>query len=120
MFVSNLAPEVDEKILYDAFSVFGIISGSPKIVREPDSGEHRGFGFISFTTFEAADQAIEAMNNQFFCNKTITVSYAFKKDTKGERHGSAAERLLAANQGGAMLANYGFSAPGQMAYMGAR
>jgi splicing factor 3B subunit 4 len=28
----------------------------------------------------------------------IKVQYAFKKDTKGERHGTAAERLLAANR----------------------
>lgn len=28
----------------------------------------------------------------------IKVSYAFKKESKGERHGDAAERLLAANR----------------------
>jgi len=38
------------------------------------------------------------MNGQYFHNKVIHVSYAYKKDTKGERHGSAAERLLAANR----------------------
>ena len=36
------------------------------------------------------------MNNQFLMNKAITVQYAFKKDGKGERHGTSAERLLAA------------------------
>ena len=30
------------------------------------------------------------------CFRAIAISYAFKKDSKGERHGSAAERLLAA------------------------
>ena len=30
------------------------------------------------------------------CLRAIAISYAFKKDSKGERHGSAAERLLAA------------------------
>ena len=33
---------------------------------------------------------------QYLCNRAIAISYAFKKDSKGERHGSAAERLLAA------------------------
>lgn len=33
----------------------------------------------------------------FVC-RSITVSYAYKKDTKGERHGTPAERLLAAQQ----------------------
>lgn len=36
------------------------------------------------------------MNNQFLMNKAITVQYAFKKEGKGERHGTPAERLLAA------------------------
>ena len=36
------------------------------------------------------------MNNQFLMNKRITVQYAFKKEGKGERHGTAVERLFAA------------------------
>jgi hypothetical protein len=40
--------------------------------------------------------AVENMNGQFFGGKQITVQYAFKKDGKGERHGTTAERLLAA------------------------
>jgi splicing factor 3B subunit 4 len=40
--------------------------------------------------------AIENMNGQFFGGKQISVQYAFKKDSNGERHGSQAERLLAA------------------------
>lgn len=67
-------------------------------MRDPDSGSSRGFGFVSYDCFEAADAAIDAMNGQFLCNRPISVSYAFKKDTKGERHGTPAERLLAAQQ----------------------
>ena len=32
------------------------------------------------------------------CCRAITVAYAYKKDTKGERHGTPAERLLAEQQ----------------------
>ena len=35
------------------------------------------------------------MSGQFLMNKPVTVGYAFKKDGKGERHGTPAERLLA-------------------------
>eukprot|EP01097_Dermamoeba_algensis_P010539 TRINITY_DN7852_c0_g1_i1.p1 TRINITY_DN7852_c0_g1~~TRINITY_DN7852_c0_g1_i1.p1 ORF type:complete len:299 (-),score=58.86 TRINITY_DN7852_c0_g1_i1:204-1100(-) len=97
LFIGNLDPDVDEKLLYDTFSAFGVIIATPKIMRDPDSGGSRGFGFISFDSFEASDAAIEAMNGQFLCNRPISVSYALKKDSKGERHGSQAERLLAAN-----------------------
>ncbi|KAJ6929979.1 hypothetical protein NC652_013749 [Populus alba x Populus x berolinensis] len=31
-----------------------------------------------------------AMNGHHLCNRQITVSYAYKKDTKGERHGTPA------------------------------
>jgi len=96
LFIGNLSLDVDEKLLFDTFSAFGPITQAPKITRDPDSGGSKGFGFVSYDNFESADAALEAMNGQFLANKPITVSYAFKKDGKGERHGSAAERLLAA------------------------
>ncbi|KAL1494913.1 hypothetical protein ABEB36_010424 [Hypothenemus hampei] len=96
IFIGNLDPEVDEKLLYDTFSAFGVILQTPKIMRDPDTGNSKGFAFINFASFEASDASIEAMNGQYLCNRSISVSYAFKKDSKGERHGSAAERLLAA------------------------
>uniref|UniRef100_A0A914WQK9 Splicing factor 3B subunit 4 n=1 Tax=Plectus sambesii TaxID=2011161 RepID=A0A914WQK9_9BILA len=96
IFVGNLDPEVDEKLLYDTFSAFGVILQVPKIMRDPDTGNSKGFAFINFASFEASDMAMEAMNGQYLCNRPISVSYAFKKDAKGERHGTAAERMLAA------------------------
>ena len=59
-------------------------------MRDPDTGNSKGYAFINFASFEAADMAIEAMNGQYLCNRAIAISYAFKKDSKGERHGSAA------------------------------
>merc|ERR1719412_2704956 len=96
IFIGNLDPEVDEKLLYDTFSAFGVILTTPKIQRDPETGNSKGFAFINYASFEASDAAIEAMNGQYLCNRAIAISYAFKKDSKGERHGSAAERLLAA------------------------
>ncbi|KAL7231979.1 hypothetical protein ACSBR2_010070 [Camellia fascicularis] len=100
LFVGNLDPDVDEKLLYDTFSAFGVIVTNPKIMRDPETGNSRGFGFISYDSFDASDAAIEAMNGQYLCNRQITVSYAYKKDTKGERHGTPAERVLAASNPG--------------------
>eukprot|EP00871_Galdieria_phlegrea_P003359 jgi/Galph1/4023/GphlegSOOS_G2662.1 len=69
LFVGNLSQEVDEKLLYDTFSAFGAIIETPHIMRDPDTGESKGYGFVKFDSFEA--------------------------NTK-ERHGSQAERILAA------------------------
>ena len=39
------------------------------------------------------------MNGQYLANRPIHVSYAYKKDgSKGERHGTQAERMLAAKR----------------------
>jgi len=95
LFVGNLDSMVDEKTLYDTFSSFGNLVSAPKIARD-DQGLSKGFGFISYDSFEASDKAIESMDKQFLMNKEINVQYAYKKDGKGERHGDQAERLLAA------------------------
>lgn len=59
-------------------------------MRDPETGNSKGFAFINFASFDASDAAMEAMNGQYLCNRPITLSYAFKKESKGERHGSAA------------------------------
>lgn len=96
LFIGNLDENVDERLLYDTFTAFGILATTAKIARDVNSGISKGYGFVAYTDFESSDAAIEAMNNQFLMNKPITVQYAFKKDGKGERHGTEAERMLAA------------------------
>ncbi|KAI0757588.1 hypothetical protein C8Q80DRAFT_108134 [Daedaleopsis nitida] len=96
LFIGNLDENVDERLLYDTFSAFGMMATTAKIARDPQTGKSKGYGFVSYTDFESSDAAIESMNGQFLMNKAIAVQYAFKKDGKGERHGTPAERLLAA------------------------
>ncbi|KAG5723947.1 Splicing factor 3B subunit 4 [Termitomyces sp. T112] len=96
LFIGNLDENVDERLLYDTFSAFGLMATTAKIARDTGTGTSKGYGFVSYTDFESSDAAIESMNGQFLMNKAITVQYAFKKDGKGERHGTSAERLLAA------------------------
>ncbi len=98
LFVGSLSGEVDERMLYDTFSRFGVIVSTPKIMRDPESGESKGFAFVSFSDFESADAAIAALNGQYVAGRPISVAYAIKKDSKGERHGSDAERLLASQR----------------------
>jgi splicing factor 3B subunit 4 len=114
LFIGNLDPnDVDENLLYDTFSAFGTLIRQPRIMREEETNLSKGFGFVSFDSFEASDTALECMNNQYLGNRQIVVQYAFKKDTAAEyssettgrpvgappeRHGSRAERMLAAQR----------------------
>jgi len=107
LFIGNLDPiDVDEKLLHDTFSAFGTLIKHPHIMRDKDTNQSKGFGFVSYDCFESSDLAIECMNNQFLGNRLITVQYAYKRTedamgnsigVKGERHGSQAERMLAAS-----------------------
>ncbi|KAI1924592.1 Spliceosome-associated protein 49 [Ophidiomyces ophidiicola] len=95
LFVGNLDPMVTEQMLYDTFSRFGSLVSMPKVARD-DANLSKGYGFVSFSNFEASDDAVNNMNGQYLMNKEISVQYAYKKDGKGERHGDEAERMLAA------------------------
>ncbi|OAA61730.1 splicing factor 3b subunit 4 [Niveomyces insectorum RCEF 264] len=95
LFVNNLDPQVDEKILYDTFAQFGRLVAAPHVVRDANNVS-RGYGFVNFDSFEASDTARDAMHGQYLLSKQVTVEYAYKKDGKGERHGDEAERKLAA------------------------
>jgi splicing factor 3B subunit 4 len=103
IFVGNLDADVDETLLHTTFSAFGGMAKNPKVMRDPETGVSKGFGFVSFADFESSDQAIEVMDGQFLGGRPIQVNYAFKKDKSGtvkgqERHGTPAERLLAAQK----------------------
>lgn len=104
LFIGNLDPGVDERTLWDAFSNFGTLVQTAKVARDPGTGASKGYGFVAYDSFESSDAAIAAMDGGFLMNKTISVQYAFKKTSDGnsaggaggERHGTEAERLLAA------------------------
>lgn len=97
IFVGNLDPEIDEKALQSTFSTFGNII-SLKVNRDSVSGKSLCHALVGYDNFDSSDAAIQSMNGQFVHNRPIHVTYAYKRDTKGEKHGSMAERLLAANK----------------------
>ncbi|KAI3502797.1 hypothetical protein L1887_31118 [Cichorium endivia] len=51
------------KKVYDTLSAFGVIVRNPKITRDPQTGNSRGFRFISYDSFEVSDASIEASSN---------------------------------------------------------
>ncbi|GKY94566.1 hypothetical protein MPSEU_000422200 [Mayamaea pseudoterrestris] len=100
LFVGNLDPAVaTEQLLYDVFSTFGNLLQPPTLARHEETNDIKGFCFVSYDSFAAADAAIEYMHQQYLGDRLIVVQYAYKKDVDGkmtrERHGSRAERMMA-------------------------
>jgi len=60
VYVKNLAPTVDNKGLFDVFSVFGNIL-SCKVATD-ETGASKGYGYVHYETSEAAQDAIQKIN----------------------------------------------------------
>lgn len=76
IYVKNLDKNIDNKALYDTFSLFGNIL-SCKVASDA-TGNSYGYGFVHYETEEAAKQAIERVNGMQIGEKTVQV-YEFKK-----------------------------------------
>jgi splicing factor 3B subunit 4 len=104
LYVGNLAPDVSDLILHSLFARFGSVQ-TCRVVVDAATGKSRGHGFVSYDNFDSADEARKAMNGQFICNQPITVTYAFKAESKrGEQHGDRSERLVAPSTAAAAAA----------------
>jgi polyadenylate-binding protein len=81
IYVKNLDRSIDNKALYDTFSLFGNIL-SCKVAADRE-GKSQGYGFVHYETQEAANQAIERVNGMQIGEKTVHVS-TFKKTDERE------------------------------------
>jgi RNA recognition motif-containing protein len=75
MYVGNLAYDVTENDLKNAFSEFGEVS-SAKIITDKFSGQSKGFGFVEMPDNSEADQAIKALNGKVLNGRSIKVNQA--------------------------------------------
>ena len=71
VFVKNLAPTVDNKGLFDTFSVFGNIL-SCKVATD-EQGNSKGYGYVHYETAEAAQDAIQKFNGNFIDDHEVHV-----------------------------------------------
>jgi len=77
IYVKNLDKSIDNKALYDTFSLFGNIL-SCKVAAD-SLGKSYGYGFVHYETEEAAKQSIERVNGMQIGEKTVEVSQFIKR-----------------------------------------
>ena len=84
IFVGNIMFEVDESQVRFVFEPFGKIV-SCSLVPNPDTGKHRGYGFIEFDNPHSAEEAIARMNGYNFCGRPLRVGPAAPMNAPGSQ-----------------------------------
>lgn len=80
IFVKNLAKTIDNKSLYDTFSMFGNIL-SCKVASNVSDAKSLGYGFVHYESEEAAKDAIMRVDGKVIAGFKVSVSpFKSKKD----------------------------------------
>lgn len=80
VFVKNLAPTVDNKGLFDVFSVFGNILSCKVATNE--NGVSKGYGYVHYETAEAAQDAILKVNGYTLEDQEVIVGAFLRRQDR--------------------------------------
>ncbi len=89
IYIGNLSRDVTEDELKGLFSKYGSIK-EVKIIKDPYSGESKGFGFLEMSNSSEAQKAISELNSKELKGKKLTVNEARPREDK--RGGGGRER----------------------------
>ena len=84
--VGNLSWNTTDDTLRQTFSEFGEVTDSI-IMRDRETGRARGFGFVTFSTEEQANAAVDALNEQELDGRRIRVNVANARPAGGNGGG---------------------------------
>jgi len=89
IFVGNLDFKVTENDLQDAFAAYGTVVET-NIVTDRATGRPRGFAFVTMSTAEEAQKAIDGLNGKEMGGRALNVNAAREREDRpggGGRHG---------------------------------
>jgi RNA recognition motif-containing protein len=75
LYVGGLAYSVTEKELEALFAEQGTVV-STAVIKDRDSGQSKGFGFVEMSSEDEAQKAIEALNGKELSGRSIVVNAA--------------------------------------------
>jgi RNA recognition motif-containing protein len=82
LYVGNLAFHTTEGTLQQTFSSFGTVVEA-KLVIDRESGRSRGFGFVSMSTSDEANAAIQELNGADLDGRALKVNIAEDRRPSG-------------------------------------
>jgi RNA recognition motif-containing protein len=91
LFVGNLSFNTTENDLNDAFAAHGTVLEA-NLMMDRATGRPRGFGFVTMSSPEEAQKAIDAMNGKTIDGRALTVNIARPREERAPGGGGGGGR----------------------------
>ena len=91
LFVGGLSFNTTENDVQDAFAAHGTVT-EVSIIMDRMTGKSKGFGFVTMSTAEEAEKAIQAMNGKEVDGRNLSVSIARPREERPGGGGGGRER----------------------------
>lgn len=82
--MGNLSFDVDSENLAQIFDGAGVVEAA-EVIYSRDTGRSRGFGFVTMSTIQEAEKAVEMFNNYELNGRILTVNIAAPRGSRAER-----------------------------------
>lgn len=86
LFIANISREASEDELNELFSACGEVK-SLKIVKDRDTGQSRGFGFVEMANRDGGDKAIAELHEKEVHGRKLAVAEAKEQERRGSPRG---------------------------------
>jgi RNA recognition motif-containing protein len=87
LYVGSLAYSVTDKELEALFAEQGAVT-SAVVIKDRDSGQSKGFGFVEMADEKEAQNAIKNLNGKDLSGRSIMVNQARPQEDRGSNGGS--------------------------------
>jgi cold-inducible RNA-binding protein len=87
LYVGNLPFQATEEHISNWFTQAGATGARVSLVKDRDSGQPRGFGFVEVDNDEEAARLIQSLNGQDFMGRNVVVNESRPREGGGGRGG---------------------------------